>query len=113
MLSFIKLIAENNLDKVVAICKELTKINEIIFRDKVDNIQKKIINKELDLRGEFVLVIDGNKTKTEKNLNIASEHEIKRLLKKFTLTETVDIVHKLTNNSKKEIYKMALKLKND
>ena len=36
-----------------------------------------------------------------------------KILKKYTLTETVEIVHKLTNISKKEIYKMTLELKND
>ena len=34
------------------------------------------------------------------------------LLKKYSLTETVQIVHKLSNISKKEVYKMALKIKN-
>jgi len=29
------------------------------------------------------------------------------------LTETVEIVHKLSNISKKDIYKMAIELKND
>ena len=38
---------------------------------------------------------------------------IQSILKKFSLTETVEIVHKLSNISKKEIYKMALILKDE
>jgi 16S rRNA C1402 (ribose-2'-O) methylase RsmI len=79
----------------------------------VGNIQKKILNKEINLKGEFVLVIEGAKTKPKQSLDISVENKTKRLLEKFTLTEAVEIVHKLTNISKKEVYKMALKLKND
>ena len=113
LLGFLNLIAKDNLYTNVGICKELTKLNEVIFRDTVSNIQKKILNKKINLKGEFVLVIEGIKIKTKKNPNISVENETKRLLKKFTLTETVEIVHKLTNISKKEVYKMALRLKND
>ena len=35
------------------------------------------------------------------------------LLKKFNLTEVVKIVHSLTGISKKEIYQIAIQLKND
>ena len=35
------------------------------------------------------------------------------LMKKFNLTEAVKIVHSLTGISKKEVYKMAIKIKND
>ena len=110
---FLNLIAKHNLDANLGVCKELTKLNEVIFRDTAGNIQKKILNKEINLKGEFVLVIEGVKTKPKQSLDISVENKTKRLLEKFTLTEAVEIVHKLTNISKKEVYKMALKLKND
>jgi hypothetical protein len=42
-----------------------------------------------------------------------TKQQIQRLLLKFSLTEVVEIVHKLTGISKKEIYKTALIIKND
>ncbi len=39
------------------------------------------------------------------------ENEIKKLLEKFSLTDVVEIVHKISYIGKKEIYKKALKLK--
>ena len=39
--------------------------------------------------------------------------QIIKLLKKFSLTDVVEIVHKLSSISKKEIYNSALLLKND
>ena len=73
---------------------------------------EKISIKEINLKGEFTLII-GNSKRTSK---IAIDDNIRRqtmkILKKYTLTETVEIVHKLSNISKKDIYKMALELKN-
>ena len=97
----------------MVICKELTKINESVFRGNVEKMIDKITNKEINLKGEFTLII-GNSKRTSK---IAIEDKIRKqtlkILKKYTLTETVEIVHKLSNISKKDIYKMAIELKND
>ena len=41
------------------------------------------------------------------------EKEMRKMLEKNSLTEVVEIVHKLTGISKKEIYKTALLIKND
>ena len=38
---------------------------------------------------------------------------IKRLLNKFSLTESVEIVHKISYIEKKQIYKKALDIKNE
>ena len=41
------------------------------------------------------------------------EKIIKRLLTKFSLTESVEIVHKISYIEKKQIYKKALDIKNE
>ena len=51
--------------------------------------------------------------KQNKSINKTIMTQTSNLLKKNTLTETVEIVHKLTKISKNDIYQMALKLKND
>ena len=94
-------------------CKDLTKINETIIRGNVKNILDKIINKEINLKGEFTLIIASEKRKRKETINDLIKKQTKKLIKKYTLTETVEIVHKLSNISKKDIYQMALKLKND
>ena len=111
--NFLELVHMNSKNIEVAICKELTKINESVFRGTIKKMIDKITNKEINLKGEFTLIIGNNK----KALKITIEDKIRKqalkILKKFTLTETVEIVHKLSNISKKDIYKMALELKND
>ncbi len=111
--NFLELVHMNSKNIEVAICKELTKINESVFRGTIKKMIDKITNKEINLKGEFTLIIGNNK----KALKITIEDKIRKqalkILKKFTLTETVEIVHKLSNISKKDIYKMAIELKND
>ena len=99
-------------DRQVSISKELTKINEKTFRGCGDKIKEKIIGNEENFKGEFVVVVEG-KNKTEKeNFNLEQYNDqIYKLLSKFSLTDVVEIVHKLTGITKNKVYKWVLKLK--
>ena len=114
-LHFLNILTEEGIDREISICKEITKKNERVFRGTIRNVSKEIQESKSNIKGEFVIIIKG----IDKTLNIHIEVEeiykiqIKKLLKKFSLTETVAIVHKLTNISKKRIYENALKIKND
>ena len=100
-------------NKNICVCKELTKINERVFRGSAKNIIEQINNNKKYSLGEFVIIIKGtNKDKESSNyLNSSINQQIKKLLKKYSLTDVVEIVHKLTNISKKIIYKKALEQK--
>ena len=110
---FLELVHINSKNIDVAICKELTKINESVFRGNIKKMIDKIINKEIDLRGEFTLVVGSSKRASKITIEDKIRNQTLKILKKYTLTETVEIVHKLSNISKKDIYKMAIELKND
>ena len=92
-------------NRKVAICKELTKINETIIRGEVINIVDKIRKNEINLKGEFTVVVDKNKVKQIKSVDNNVKTQASKLLKKYTLTDTVEIVHKLSNISKKKFIK--------
>jgi len=100
-------------EKDVTVCKEITKFNEEIFRGKTHEILKLIKEQKILLKGEFTLVIHGTTKKNLKKINNDIKKEIVKLLKKFNLTEVVKIVHSLTGISKKDIYRMAINLKDD
>ena len=112
LLLFLQTLLLELVDRRVAVCKELTKKNEHIFRGNLKEIVKKINNKDINLKGEFTIIIDSKEKKSKVLITEITKNQIKKLLKKFTLTEVVEIVHNLTNISKKEIYKMALLIKN-
>ena len=113
LMNFLKCILEKKINRKIAVCKEITKKNERVFRGSIIKIIDEISRDKNNLKGEFVVIIKGNEKKTIKIVEIAIEKQMLKLLKKFSLTEVVEIVHKLTNISKKEIYKTALLLKND
>ena len=107
---FLDLVLNNLLDREIAVCKELTKRNEIVFRGQVADIVEKVENKEINLRGEFTIVLGNTAEKKRKTIDKIIINQTVKLLKKYTLTETVEIVHKLSNISKKDVYRMALKI---
>ena len=109
---FLELIKDFSQYAEIALCKELTKINEAVFRGSVKNIIHMIDNNEVNLKGEFTLVIGSKKVSSKITINDTIRAQTLKILKKYTLTETVEIVHKLSNISKKDIYKLALELKN-
>ena len=48
-------------DKKIAICREMTKLHEEIIRGSLKDIINKIKTKNILLKGEIVLVIEGSK----------------------------------------------------
>ena len=100
----------------ISVCKEMTKLNEKIFYGFPSEVLKVLLSNKKYSLGEFVVVIDGEKkfkNLDKKNISSVVEKAIKRLLEKFSLTETVEIVHKTSYIEKKQIYKKALEIKDE
>ena len=103
-------------DRKISVCKEITKLNEKIFNGFPKQVLKEISSSPKYSLGEFVVVIEGEKNHSKidkKNISSDAEKIIKRLLEKFSLTETVEIVHKISYIEKKQIYKKALEIKDE
>jgi len=111
LINFLKILLDAKINRKIAVCKELTKKNEWVFRGYIKKIIDEINIDKSNLKGEFTLLIQGKERKTKITIQTTTEAQIKKLLKKFSLTEVVEIVHRLTSISKKEIYKKALQLK--
>ncbi len=96
----------------ISICKELTKVNEFVFRGNPGSVKKKILEDKENIKGEFVAVIDRQTSKNQDfdNIDLYSK-ELKKMATKFSLTDIVEIVHKFTKINKNKIYKWLLKLK--
>ena len=92
---FLELVHINSKNIEVAICKELTKINESVFRCNVKKMIDKITNEEINLKGEFTLIIGNRKRASKITIEDKIRKQALKILKKYTLTETVEIVHKL------------------
>ena len=99
-------------DRSISICKEITKVNEFVFRGTSGVIKNKILHDKANIKGEFVVVIDRQSLKNQDFDEIdLYKDEIKKMTNKFSLTDIVEIVHKFTKINKNKIYKWLLSLK--
>ncbi len=112
LIIFLELLEKLIPDRSLSICKELTKINEFVFRGNAINVKNEILQKKEGLKGEFVAVIHGKILKYQEFDEIdLYKKELKKMALKFSLTDVVEIVHKFTKINKNKIYKWLLKLK--
>jgi 16S rRNA (cytidine1402-2'-O)-methyltransferase len=115
ILFLLELLSEEIEHRIIAVCKEITKLNEKVFIGPPHEVLKKFTENTKNSLGEFVIVVDVDEiTKIHKD-EVSKEVKdvIYRLLKKFSLTDTVEIVHKIVSIGKKEIYKKALEIQNE
>ena len=99
-------------ERTISICKELTKVNEFVFRGTPRNVKNKILQDKESIKGEFVAVIDRQTSKNQDFANVdLYSKELKKMATKFSLTDIVEIVHKFTKINKNIIYKWLLKLR--
>ena len=93
----------------ILIAKEITKIHETFFREDIDNLNMF----KSSIKGELTLVISEKK---QENRLIDKEkivNKVKKYLKKYSLKDTVDLIFENEKISKKKIYDLCLKIKNE
>ena len=108
----LKILEDKLNNRSVSVAKEITKLNEKVFRGNIKNIRREIIDKKINLKGEFVFVVGEKSDKKIDFIDLETSYEeIDKLLKKFSLTDVAQIVHKLSGINKNKVYKWLLKLK--
>ena len=96
----------------ISVCKEITKLNEKVFRGSPEIVKNQILKND-NIKGEFVVAVEGINLKISDNFELKDlKFEIHKLLNKFSLTDVVEIVHKMTKLQKNKIYKYVLDIKN-
>ena len=104
---YIKKIKQFYSGRKILIAKEISKIHESFFRDNVDNLQ----NFTNTLKGELTVVISEEIKKSYYYDKENIYQMLKKNLKKYSLKDTVDLISKMEKISKKELYKICLKIK--
>lgn len=100
-------------NRKMAVCRELTKLHEQIIRDNIEEV----INhyKEIEPRGEYVLVIEGksqeekeNEEKEKWDALTIEEHILMYMKDGFTKKEAIKKVSKDRKMPKSDVYKYSL-----
>jgi len=95
-------------DRRVAVCRELTKIHEEVFRGTISQA----IEHFAEPRGEFTLVIEGKKAKEKPAVTEAIQHQIQQMRRSgASAKQAIASIAGETGVSKKELYRAWLKTK--
>ena len=104
-------IKENFSDRMILICREMTKYYEEYLRYNVKDLK----TFDENLKGELTIVLSEKKRvkKSSLLLSESDKRDIKRMIKKFSVKEITNFISQNNDISKKEIYNYCLKIKNE
>ena len=94
-----------------ALAKELTKVHEMVYRNTLSTIRDWLMADKSRQKGEFVVLVAG----AEKDSFDLSEatRTLKILLESLPVREAVPVAAKLLRGRKNDLYKLALKLRDE
>ena len=95
--------------RTLLIAKELTKIHESFFRKKIENVE---LFKNT-IKGELTVILSERSTEIKILDKEKIVNKAKKYLKKYSLKDTVDLIMESEKVSKKYIYNLCLKIKNE
>ena len=107
----IPFLKESFSEREILICREMTKIYEEYLRYKVDDL--KILDE--NLKGELTIVISEKKRikKSSLLLSESDKKNIRKMIKKLSIKEIVNLISQNNAVPKKKIYNFCLKIKNE
>jgi 16S rRNA (cytidine1402-2'-O)-methyltransferase len=95
-----------------AICKELTKLHEIVIRGRLDQLTGEMAAADT-LKGEFVVVVAPPAANADEPSDAMIQQQIAKALKLESFRDAVRSVAEVLNVSRARVYELGLKLKRD
>ncbi len=96
-------------DREVLIAREISKVHETFYREKINTINPF----KTALKGELTIVLSKIYTNNKLLPDIEIIKQAKTYLKKYSVKDVVELISKKEKISKKKIYDICLKIKND
>ena len=106
---YLKFFKEYFLDRDILIAREISKIHETFYRDKISKIKPFKITP----KGELTIVISKIYTNNKVFSDLEIVAEATEYLKKYSLKDVVELISKKEKVAKKKVYEICLKIKND
>ena len=96
-------------DRNILIAREMSKLHETFYREKISTIKPF----KTKIKGELTIVISKIYTNNESVSNLEIINQAKKYLNKYSLKDVVELISKKEKISKKKVYDICLKIKND
>ena len=96
-------------DREVLIAREISKVHETFYREKINTINPF----KTALKGELTIVLSKIYTNNKLLPDIEIIKQAKTYLKKYSVKDVVELISKKEKISKKKVYDICLKIKND
>ncbi|MBL6857685.1 MAG: 16S rRNA (cytidine(1402)-2'-O)-methyltransferase [Pelagibacteraceae bacterium] len=106
---YLKFFKENFLDRDILIAREISKMHETFYREKISEI--KLFKTEP--KGELTVVLSKIYINNKLLTNAEIVKQANNYLKKYSMKDVVELIAKKEKISKKKIYDICLKIKND
>ena len=106
---YLKFFKEYFSDRDILIAREISKIHETFYRDKLSTI--KLFKNTL--KGEITIVISKSHSNNKLTLDVNIVKQATEYLKKYSLKDVVELISKKEKISKKIVYEICLEIKND
>ena len=100
-------------DQEIFIGRELTKLYETIYKERLGDLLIKFKDEKNNLKGEFVIIIEGRNEEEKSSCNLEIENALRVMLKELSLNQSVKLISNIYKIKKNEIYNLALGIKNN
>ena len=97
------------LGRNILIAREISKLHETFYREKISEIKPF----KTTLKGELTIVISKIYTNNKLTTDLEVINQAKKYLEKYSLKDVVELISKKEKISKKKVYDICLKIKND
>ena len=102
------LVQEMGGDRVMTVCRELTKTYEQIIQAPIDELLNQVVTGEIPAKGEFALVMSGSPDAVVPDV----DQLLAALLQELSPSKAAAVAATLTDHPKSVLYERALALKN-
>jgi len=106
---YLKFFKEYFSGRDILIAREISKIHETLYRDKISTIKPF----KTTLKGELTVVISKIYSNNVNESDVDIVTEATEYLKKYSLKDVVELISKKEKISKKKVYEICLKIKNN
>ena len=106
---YVKFFKEYFSGRDIFVAREITKIHETFYRDTIKTIKPF----KTTLKGELTIVISKIYHNSDSKSDLDVEKQANKYLQKYSLKDVVELISKKEKISKKKVYDICLKIKND